>query len=327
MGSFLDKPKTEKIHEVDKVEGNGLRCGASSMQGWRIDMEDAHTIKNGVKDADSYSWFAVYDGHGGSLTSTRAADEDGGVLDCITKGPKWAEDRADPEVVKRAVVEGFLAFDKTMEESPAVASGDDHSGSTAITALVTPSHIYVGNCGDSRCILVRDGSAVEMSIDHKPYLPSERDRIVAAGGTVTMRRVNGDLAVSRALGDFVYKRAKAADGRPLAPELQQVSPEPEVKVVERSPLDQFLVLACDGIWDVMSNEDVALFVLKLVKEGADPDAGVCRIARELIDHCLAAGSRDNMTVVVVALPGAPKPGADAKAAGSGTVPENLASSS
>jgi protein phosphatase 1B len=99
--------------------------------------------------------------------------------------------------------------------------GDDHSGSTAITALVTPTHVFVGNCGDSRAILVRGGNAVEMSIDHKPYLPAETARIEAAGGTVAMRRVNGDLAVSRALGDFVYKQ-----GRDIRAEAQQVSAEP-----------------------------------------------------------------------------------------------------
>ncbi len=99
---------------------------------------------------------------------------------------------------------------------------------------------------------------MELSVDHKPYTPSEQARIEAAGGTVSMKRVNGDLAVSRALGDFVYKHS-----RELPAERQQVSPEPEFIVKERSAEDQFLILACDGIWDVMSNEDVARNVLSV----------------------------------------------------------------
>ncbi len=69
--------------------------------------------------------------------------------------------------------------------------------------------------------MVREGATLEMSIDHKPYLPVETARIEAAGGTVAMRRVNGDLAVSRALGDFVYKQ-----GKDIKAEAQQVSAEP-----------------------------------------------------------------------------------------------------
>lgn len=180
-------------------------------------------------------------------------------------------------------------------------NGEDRSGSTAIAALVTPSHIIVANCGDSRCILVRGGEVVEMSDDHKPYNDDEQRRIEAAGGTVTMRRVNGDLAVSRALGDFSYKQQPQ-----LPPESQQVSAEPEIRVVERSPgADQFLVLACDGIWDVMTNHEAASFITSSATEGGL--ASPVELAGSLIDECLMRGSRDNMSSVVVAFKAAPQP--------------------
>ena len=233
-------------------------------------------------------------------------------------------------------------------QCPEIAVGDDHSGSTAISAIVTPTHIICGNVGDSRCILVkgtqvggrspaattlvtglaglpgaRMGMArtggvrfhsqlpslppppllldqvVEMSVDHKPYNDAEERRIVAAGGTVTMRRVNGDLAVSRALGDFVYKHAP---GRPA--EQQQVSPEPEIRVQERSESDAFLVLACDGVWDVMSNADVGDFLLARTSDGIE---ALDELAESLIQECLARGSRDNMSAIIVAFRGAPRP--------------------
>jgi serine/threonine protein phosphatase PrpC len=134
--------------------------------------------------------------------------------------------------------------------------------------------------------------------------PVEQDRIQKAGGTVSMRRVNGDLAVSRALGDFVYKTSSQ-----LPAEQQQVSPEPEFVVHERSATkDQFLVLACDGIWDVMENEQVGEYIQAKVAAGV---ADMGELADMLIRECLRLGSRDNMSVVLVQLPGAPKPTAEA----------------
>lgn len=85
---------------------------------------------------------------------------------------------------------------------------------------------------------------------------TERERIVKAGGSVMAQRVNGSLAVSRALGDYEYKNA---EGR--GPCEQVVSPEPEIFVRDRDDsLDEFLVLACDGIWDVMSNDDLCQYI-------------------------------------------------------------------
>ena len=107
------------------------------------------------------------------------------------------------------------------------------------------------NTGDSRAVLARGGQAVTLSNDHKPYLPGEKERIEKAGGQVKFNRVNGDLAVSRALGDFVYKRCES-----VAFKEQAVTAFPEIIVEEREESDQFIVLACDGIWDVMSSQEV-----------------------------------------------------------------------
>lgn len=263
------------------------------MQGWRVDMEDAHTVQLGVEDRKDYSFFAVFDGHGGSLVSQTSAQR---VLDKILATPEWKADSGTPEGIGRAMVRGFLDMDEDLRRHPDVVRGDDHSGSTAIAAMVTPSHIIVANCGDSRSILVRGGAAVEMSFDHKPYNEGEHARILQAGGTVTMRRVNGDLAVSRALGDFVYKQ------RPdLKPEQQQVSAEPEIKVEHRSPEDQLLVLACDGIWDVMSNAEVAEFLHARPMASTDD---LKKAAEALLEECLTRGSRDNMSVVLAGFAGA-----------------------
>ncbi|CAE7237803.1 Ppm1a [Symbiodinium sp. KB8] len=296
MGSFLDKPRTETNPEV--MEGKDLTCALVSMQGWRVTQEDAHVMQLGVPGHDDVSWFGVFDGHGGSLISNEAAKRLLGKIDLSS---------TEPEALQAAMRKGFLECDAEMRKMDAIQRGDDHSGSTAITAFVTPTHIVTGNCGDSRAILVASSGVKPLSFDHKPYNEAEAKRITEAGGTVTMRRVNGDLAVSRALGDYVYKHS-----RTLPAEKQQVSPEPEFTVHKRdAATDQFLVLACDGIWDVMENDEVGAFLQERVAAGVD---NLGELADCLVRECLRLGSRDNMSVVLVALPAAPKPTPEAIAA-------------
>jgi len=135
-------------------------------------------------------------------------------------------------------------------------------------------------------------------MDHKPYLEHERERIVKAGGTVMIQRVNGSLAVSRALGDFEYKSVPG-----LAPTAQLVSPEPDVYVVKRNKEDdQFLVLACDGIYDVLENEELCQLLRSRLLATDDLKAA----CNQILDYCLAKGSRDNMTMVLVVFDAAPK---------------------
>jgi serine/threonine protein phosphatase PrpC len=296
MGSFLDKPETSKTTEVGDAEG--LRWGFSAMQGWRIDMEDDHTMLTGLEHGDSF--FGVYDGHGGALVSKEVAQH---IWNHITSQDEWKSgDRTDASITE-AIRKGFLVMDEQLKCHPRIVEGEDHSGSTAVTTLLTKEKIYCGNAGDSRSILVRDGKAVAMSEDHKPFNEGEQRRIEAAGGRVSMRRVNGDLAVSRALGDFLYKGADS-----LPAEQQMVSPEPEFIIQDRTAEDQFLVLACDGIWDVMNNQELADWLLNMVKQGCD-DLGF--LSEMLLDTCLERGSKDNMSVIIIELPGAPKPAPDA----------------
>lgn len=92
-----------------------------------------------------------------------------------------------------------------MRKMPVVANGEDKSGSTAVCTLISPTHFYIANCGDSRAVLCRNGEPAVSTMDHKPTVAAEKKRIQEAGGSVMIHRVNGSLAVSRALGDFEYK--------------------------------------------------------------------------------------------------------------------------
>jgi len=96
------------------------------------------------------------------------------------------------------------------------------AGCTANVILITPTHVYCANSGDSRSVLCRKGQAQELSEDHKPDLPAERARILSSGHTVEDGRVDGIIAISRAIGDWEYKNPK------LSPEKMAVSASPEI---------------------------------------------------------------------------------------------------
>ena len=122
------------------------------------------------------------------------------------------------------------------------------AGCTATVVLITSQEIYCANAGDSRTVLSKGAKALDLSIDHKPNDPSEQRRIVAAGGTVEDNRVNGMLALSRALGDFEYKKNTL-----MKPKDQQVTAYPDIKCMPITSDCEFIVLACDGIWDVKTS--------------------------------------------------------------------------
>lgn len=173
----------------------------------------------------------------------------------------------------------------------------DQSGCTAVCALVTPNYIICANAGDSRCVMGTGGFTKPLSFDHKPNLEMERKRIENAGGAVQWKRVDGDLAVSRAFGDFQYKTRSD-----LHPAEQKVSPQPDLEIHERShEEDDVLILACDGVWDVLTSEAAVDFVRDLFLQG---EHNVGLVAEELIDVALDQGSRDNISAVVARLPAA-----------------------
>ncbi|CAH0556144.1 unnamed protein product [Brassicogethes aeneus] len=184
-------------------------------------------------------------------------------------------------------------FVRNMKEEP----GSD-SGCTAVVAFLKGNELYVANAGDSRCIVCRNGKAVEMSFDHKPEDDPERLRVTKAGGKVTSDgRVNGGLNLSRAIGDHAYKQNAALSDRE-----QMITALPDVKTCTVNPgEDEFMVLACDGIWNFMSSQEVVDFVRPRI-EDADNLSTICE---EMFDHCLAPNTMgdgtgcDNMTCIIV----------------------------
>lgn len=362
MGGLLPKPRTEK--EVEDGAGSDGRhpYGVSSMQGWRVGMEDAHLALPDFEKERHLGLFGVFDGHGGAAVSRVAAQRLPGILQGLKafKEARYgealyeaflkldaylasAQGRAevlavmktcpepsgDEEEVARLVETG--AIDKAglqmLEEEPEEEDleedddevesnkawtngvGPDGQGSTAVVALVcggpTPE-VFVANAGDSRCVLARGSKAVALSRDHKPTLKVERRRILQAGGFVSAEgRVDGNLNLSRAFGDFAYK----SDKRLKATE-QKISCEAEVRSRALTDTDQYLVLGCDGIFEKYSNQALLDFLLPLLRKrrSAKKTLPLSTVCSRFLDVNIAKRPDkeqglgcDNMTLLVVDL--------------------------
>lgn len=160
------------------------------------------------------------------------------------------------------------------------------SGTTAIVALYRHevrrgqqvSVLYTGNVGDSRAVLLRQGRAIRLSYDHKGSDLIEQQRVKDSGGFIMNERVNGMLAITRALGDAEMK--DYIGNRPYTTE-----------TIINNQNDTLLILACDGLWDVCTDQEAC----DLVKDFKDPQ----KAAEVLVEYALKNGSYDNMSVLVV----------------------------
>ncbi|KAF1735921.1 Protein phosphatase 2C 2 [Beauveria bassiana] len=296
MGQTLSEPVVDK--NSSKGEDDILYYGVSSMQGWRISMEDADTTvlnlipsptaeESEVHKNARLSFFGVYDGHGGEKVATYCGANMHNIIarqESFKKGD-----------YVQGLKDGFLAADRAMLGDPRFE--DEVSGCTACVSLIVGNKIFVANAGDSRGVLGIKGRAKPMSEDHKPQLEAEKNRITAAGGFVDFGRVNGNLALSRAIGDFEFK--KVAE---LPPESQIVTAFPDVSQHDLTDEDEFLVLACDGIWDCQSSQAVVEFVRRGIAAKQDLE----KICENMMDNCLASNSEtggvgcDNMTMIIIA---------------------------
>lgn len=241
--------------------------------GFRPSMEDAHAICE-REEEDLFS-AEVYDGHAGSMAAHLAAEMlTPEFLSLVrTERGKPPETRnPDRELLREA----YLATDRYV-----VGRATD-SGTAAATLHIVGERFFAANVGDARVVLGTTRASVQLTIDHKPGLPEERSRIEALGGRVIqydIPRVEGVLAMSRALGD-----------RTLKP---YVSAEPRVVEGLLGSENDFAVVACDGVWDVFTPDKV----MDIVRRAGDTE----RAAERVVAEALASGSTDNVTVIVLDL--------------------------
>ncbi|KAJ4950872.1 hypothetical protein NE237_027704 [Protea cynaroides] len=246
-----------------------LNCGYSSFRGKRASMEDFYDVKMSTIDGQTVSLFGIFDGHGGSRAAEYLKEH---LFENLLKHPKFMTD------TKLAISETYQRTDMDFLDAESNTYRDD--GSTASTAVLVGNHLYVANVGDSRAVISKAGKAIPLSEDHKPNRSDERKRIESAGGVVMWAgtwRVGGVLAMSRAFGNRLLKQFVVAE-----PEIQELEIDDEVEC---------LVLASDGLWDVVPNEDAVSLAIAEEEPGA--------AARRLTDTAYTRGSADNITCIVV----------------------------
>ncbi|KAK7406055.1 hypothetical protein VNO78_07671 [Psophocarpus tetragonolobus] len=284
------RKKRKRPCEVAVEESHGF----ISVIGRRRVMEDAVKVVTGLVAArQSYDFFAVYDGHGGTVVANACRDRLHLLL--AEEVRESAEKVLDwPEVMCSC----FTKMDREIGGGDHDGGSGNTTGSTAAVVVVGKEEIVVANCGDSRAVLCRGGVAVPLSRDHKPDRPDEKERIEAAGGRVINwdgNRVLGVLATSRSIGDHCMK--------PF------VICEPETEVYARTERDEFVVVASDGLWDVVSNKFVCEVVRGCLhgkmKTNLKDDSSVLSYATQaaslLAELAMARGSKDNITVIVILL--------------------------
>ena len=224
-----------------------------------------------------------FDGHYGHRASEWAASR---LAKDILEAADVVGEGCSTERIERMLITSYARVDKSWLEH--ASHKEMRDGSTAVVCLVHGGMLHIANAGDSRAVACYAGEAYVLSRDHTGKLDSERQRIEALGGEVSVTgRVRGKLMVTRAIGDRPYKLG-----------LCELTAEPEVRSLTLSPALEFVVLASDGLWDVISSSECVELVRSWTADLSQPPQ---KTARDLTELALNRGSQDNVSVALLML--------------------------
>ncbi|XP_047238129.1 protein phosphatase 1F [Girardinichthys multiradiatus] len=287
----------QELPKYPLSSSHSFQCSVHAIKNTRRKMEDKHVVLAefnqlfGIQDGVDRAYYAVFDGHGGVDAATYAATH----LHVALSKQEMLKSDADV-AFKRAFKHTDDMFRRKAKRERL------RSGSTAVAVLIHGQQLTVAWLGDSQAMLVRKGQGVTLMEPHKPEREDEKQRIEDLGGCITFMgcwRVNGTYAVSRAIGDF--------DQKPY------VSGDADSSTIQLLGDEDYVLLACDGFFDAVKPSEVPELVVDALQETGDPEGredhppkqvedGVAhRVAEKLVGYAKAAGSSDNITVMVVFL--------------------------
>eukprot|EP01098_Paradermamoeba_levis_P009814 TRINITY_DN4106_c0_g1_i1.p1 TRINITY_DN4106_c0_g1~~TRINITY_DN4106_c0_g1_i1.p1 ORF type:complete len:369 (-),score=115.93 TRINITY_DN4106_c0_g1_i1:89-1195(-) len=288
------QPEAQVQQPAQQVRKPKVSSGAAEAQGDRNTMEDTHVhIDNLHEDfkghshlipEQSYAFYGVYDGHGGRQTAELAQ--------VIVHRHLVNSEAFKKQEYENAIKHAFAVSDQEILDKAASEQWTTN-GCTVASCLVVNNDLYLANLGDAELIVgkVGDQSNIvgeQLTEKHKASGDKEKERIKKLGGVVIYGRIFGTLAVSRSFGDAEFKIPKTG--------ANFVSSEPFFKKITLVPdVHLFLIIACDGLWDVVNYQEAVDIVSKEFKEKKDPK----QISQALVDEALKKGTQDNVTVVVV----------------------------
>ncbi|XP_039308798.1 uncharacterized protein LOC105201938 isoform X2 [Solenopsis invicta] len=259
-----------------QVTVGATRNARRKMEDRHMILHDLNTMFN-IQDDTIVDYYAVFDGHGGQDAAAYCATH---LHQYLVESVHYP---TDPE---RALRDAFLTTDAQFlaKSSTQKLNG----GTTAICALLINKKLYIAWVGDSMASLVTYGNVKQLVNPHRPTREDESERIRNMGGVVVhcmgVLRVNGFLSISRAIGDVPYK--------------PYISGEPEVRCVPLDGTEDFLIIACDGLWDYVDQRTAALRVYRQVQQNP---YDLKHVHQALLQSAKRAGSLDNITVIVVFL--------------------------
>ncbi|XP_057372257.1 WASH complex subunit 2-like [Daphnia carinata] len=278
---FLNNQKFESLctelsfsnRPLHPVSVHAIRNGRRKMEDRHVVIQDLNTICS-IRDDVPTSYYAVFDGHAGTDAAFYAASQ---LHEKLVRNSKFATEPSE------ALREAFLATDLafvTEHENERLKGG-----TTAVVSLIRGNLLLTAWLGDSQAVLVRDGVATQLVNPHKPDRSDEKERISNLGGEVIFwdgaYRVNGQLAVSRAIGDASYK--------------PYVTAEPDMVAVTLEGHEDFLIIGCDGLWDTIGVDEAAFIVLQYLHHETD----ISGLSGRLVQAAKQKGSTDNISVIVV----------------------------
>lgn len=267
-----------------------MKVYSHSLQGRRQANEDQHchvlNLDESEAQYNAINFFGVFDGHGGKAVSKYLKDQ----LPPLFINKFHRDIYNEPKSASRYFLKAFdMLQQKLVEDHPRVAS---RCGSTALVGIhfkdeVKKGRLWLLNVGDTRAIKCNKlNIAEQLTQDHKPNFHEEKARIEKLGGTIEFDGVDWrvkDLSLSRAFGDL--------DCAPY------VTHMPQIYKHKISTSDKFIVFACDGLWDVLQNQDVVDFLNEKILDKKFKG----NYAKELAELAYNKGSLDNITVMVYML--------------------------
>ncbi|KAG0481176.1 hypothetical protein HPP92_012034 [Vanilla planifolia] len=266
-----------------EVEAESARYSVYCKRGRkRLEMEDRHSAMLNIGGDPQSAFFGIFDGHGGAKAAEFVSERIGDrILEGVTlrRSEKEEEGRILLEI---AVRKGYLKIDAEF------LNQELGGGTCCVTALVRKGDLVISNSGDCRAVLSVSGAAEVLTSDHRLSRKDEKERIESLGGYVDccrgVWRLQSSLAVSRGIGDSHLK--------------QWVIPDPETRILRIEPNHEFLILASDGLWDKVSNQEAVDVARPLC---VTPKPNVLSACRRLADLSIARGSVDDISVMIVQL--------------------------
>ncbi|KAI0526915.1 hypothetical protein KFK09_002509 [Dendrobium nobile] len=245
----------------------------------RVEMEDRHSAALDLRGDPQMAFFGIFDGHGGSKAAEYVSKSIG---ERILEEVAMSREEAEIEV-EEAVRNGYLKTDVEFLKE------DVGGGTCCVTAFVKKGELIVSNAGDCRAVMSVSGIAEALTSDHRPSRDDERDRIESLGGYVDccrgVWRLQGSLAVSRGIGDSHLK--------------QWVIPNPETRIIRIESNSEFLILASDGLWDKISNQEAIDMARPLCMDSKKPSP--LSACKKLVELSISRGSMDDISVMIIQL--------------------------